>query len=174
MQRLIAFIFVSTIQYPRTLKNTIYHLNNRVPPPFFHSDTNLVLRHVLIHSVDKNHVVVVAVEISTWLFSLNILFFWCAPTPSKSLKLTRLKKSYVNHPAAVLINHCQSYSTFLFDVRCCKWPSSFLACCLATMIAHLRILFLLITNAAGMLLTPRWVSRRKVRKTNTWILASAT
>ena len=169
MHRLIAFIFLSTIQYPRTLKNTIYHLNNRVPPPFFHSDTNLVLRHVLVHSVDKNHVVVVAVELLTWLFSLNILFFCCVPTPSKSLKLTRFKKSYVNHPAAVLINHCQSYSTFLFDVRCYKWPRSFLACCLATMIAHLRVLFLLSTNAARMLLTPRWVSRRKMRNSYPYI-----
>ena len=120
MQRLIAFIFVSTIQYPRTLKNTIYHLNNWVPRPFFHSDTNLVLCHVLVHSVDKNHVVVVAVELLPWLFSLNILFFYCVPTPSKSLNLTRLKKSYVNHPAVVLINHCLSYSTFFFDVSCCK------------------------------------------------------
>ena len=33
-------IFVNTIQYPRTLKSNIYHLNKREPPPFFHSDTN--------------------------------------------------------------------------------------------------------------------------------------
>ena len=34
-QRLIAFIFVNTMQYPRTLKNNIYHSNIREPPPFF-------------------------------------------------------------------------------------------------------------------------------------------
>ena len=93
MQRLIAFIFVSAIQYARTLKNTIYNLKKRVPPPFFHPDTDLVLRHVLVHSVDKKHVMVVVVKLLTWLFSLNILFFYCVQTPSKSLKLTRFKKA---------------------------------------------------------------------------------
>ena len=34
------FIFVNTIQCPRTLKNNIYHSNKQEPPPFYHSDTN--------------------------------------------------------------------------------------------------------------------------------------
>ena len=34
----------------------------------FHLDTNPVLGHVLIHSVDKTHVLVVTVEL-IWLFS---------------------------------------------------------------------------------------------------------
>ena len=47
-----AFVLVNTMQYPPTLKNNIYHSNKRVPPPFFHSDTNPVFGHVLIHSFE--------------------------------------------------------------------------------------------------------------------------
>ena len=36
-QRLIGFILVNSVQYPRTLKNNINHWNKRVPPPLFHS-----------------------------------------------------------------------------------------------------------------------------------------
>ena len=35
-------LHVSTMQYPHTLKNSIYLSKNRGPPPFFHSDTNPV------------------------------------------------------------------------------------------------------------------------------------
>ena len=83
-ERLIAFILVNTIQYPRTLKNNIYHSNKRGPPPFFHLDTNPVLGHVLIESVNKTHVLVVTVELICLLF-LNILSFNFVPTLSKSL-----------------------------------------------------------------------------------------
>ena len=83
-QRLIAFILVNTIQYPRTLQNNIYHSNKRVPPPFFHSDTNPVFGHVLIHSFDKTHVLVVTVEL-IWLLLLNILSFNFVSTPKKFL-----------------------------------------------------------------------------------------
>ena len=69
-KRLIAFILVNTIQYPCTLKSNIYHSNKRGPPPIFHLDTNAVLGHVLIHSVDKTRVLVATVEL-IWLF-LNI------------------------------------------------------------------------------------------------------
>ena len=83
-QRFIAFILVNTTQYPRSLKNNIDDSNKRGPPPLFHSDTNPVLGHVLIHSVDKTHVLVVTVEL-IWLLFLNILFFNFVPTPKKSL-----------------------------------------------------------------------------------------
>ena len=43
-QRLIAFILVNTIQYPRI---SIYHSKRRGPPAFFHSDTNPILSHFL-------------------------------------------------------------------------------------------------------------------------------
>ena len=53
-QRLIAFIYVNMIQHPDILKNNMNHLSKRGPSPFFHSDTNLVLGNVLVHSVEKN------------------------------------------------------------------------------------------------------------------------
>ena len=46
---IIVFIFVNTIQYAHNLESNIF-LNKLGPPPFFHSDTNLVLGHVLVHS----------------------------------------------------------------------------------------------------------------------------
>ena len=67
------------IQYLHTLKNNIYHSNKRGPPPFFHSDTNPVLGHVLIHSVEKTHVLVVHVEL-IWLLFLIIPSFNFAST----------------------------------------------------------------------------------------------
>ena len=94
-QRLIAFILVNPIQYPHTLKNNIYHSNKRIPPPFFYSDTNPVLGHVLIHFVDKTHVLVLTVEFICFLF-LSILSFNFFPTPNKSLRLKRFRKSHVN------------------------------------------------------------------------------
>ena len=80
------------LQYQPTLKNNIYHLNKRGPPAFFYSDTNPVLGHVLVHSVDKTHVLVVTVEL-IWLLFLNILSFNFVPTPNKSLRFTRFRRS---------------------------------------------------------------------------------
>ena len=80
------------LQYQPTLKNNIYHLNKRGPPAFFYSDTNPVLGHVLVHSVDKTHVLVVTVEL-IWLLFLNILSFNFVPTPKKSLRFTRFRRS---------------------------------------------------------------------------------
>ena len=136
-QSLIAFIFVNTIQYPSILRNNIYHSNKRGPTAFFHLDTNPLIGHALVHSVDKTHVLVVTVEL-IWLLFLNILSFNFVPTPRKSLRFTRFRRSYVNHPAVVLTNHCQSYTVFLLDVRCSKWPWSFFCSCFFPMIVHLR------------------------------------
>ena len=82
--RLIACIVVIKMQYPHTLKNNIYHSNKRRPPPSSHSDTNPVLGHVLIHSVDKAHALAVTEEL-IWLLFLNILYSNFVPTTSKSL-----------------------------------------------------------------------------------------
>ena len=101
MQRLIAFIFVNTIQYSRTLKSNIYHSNKRGTPSCFHSDTNPVIDHALVHSVDKTYVLVVTVEL-IWLLFLNILSFNFVPIPRKSLRFTRFGRSYENHPVVVL------------------------------------------------------------------------
>ena len=111
-QRLIAFIFVNTIQYPYTLKNNIDHSNKLVSPSFFHSDTNAALGHLLVHSVDKTHVLVVTAEF-IWLLFLNILSFNFVPTRTKSLRFARFRRSYVNRPAVVLIK-----VTLLFCLIC--------------------------------------------------------
>ena len=112
-QRLIAF---DTIQYPRILKNNIYHSEKLGPPPFFHLDTNPGVGHVPIHCVGKTHVLVVTVEF-IWLLFLNILSFNFVPTPNKSLRLTRFRRNYVNRAAIVATNHT-SYAAFLLNVRC--------------------------------------------------------
>ena len=78
-----------------------------------------ILGHVLVHFVDKTHVLVVSVELIGLLF-LNIFSFNFAPTPNKSLRFSRFRGSYVNRPAVILTNHCESYTTFLLDVRCLK------------------------------------------------------
>ena len=126
-----------------------------------HLDTNPVLGHVLIYSVDKTHVLVVTVEL-IWLLFLNILSFNFLPTPNKFLKLKRFRKSYVNRPDVVLTNHT-SYTAFLLDVRCAVECGHvpFYCSCLSPMLVHLCDLFLLSTPVARMLLTSRWVSRRK-------------
>ena len=121
MQRLIAFIFVIMIKYPRTLKNNIYRSKKQRPPPFFHLDTIPAIGHALVHSVDKTYVLLVTVDL-IWLLFLNILSFNFVAAPRKSLKFTRFIRSYVNRPSVVLTNHCQSQTAFLLDVRCSKLP----------------------------------------------------
>ena len=148
------------MQYPRTPKNNIYHSNKRGPPPFFHPDTNPVVGHVLVHSVDKTHVLVVIVEL-IWLLFLNILSFNFVPTPKKSLRFTRFRRSYGNRAAAVLTNHCQSYTAFLLDVHCSKWPRSFF---LQLFVPNDSGFTMLSTRVARMLLTPR-VGKQN---TNSW------
>ena len=149
------------MQYPCTLKSNIYHSNKRGPPPFFRLDTNPVLGHVLINSVDKTQVLVVTVEL-IWLLFLNIISFNFAETLNKFLMLKRFRKNYVNRSDVVLTNHT-SYIAFLLDVRCAVQCGHvpFFSSCLYPMLEHLRNLFLLSTPVPRMLLTPRWVSRRK-------------
>ena len=92
-------------------------------PPFLHSDTNLVLGHVLVYFADKTHVLVVTVDL-IWLFFLNIHSFNFVPTPNKSLKFTRLRRSYVNRPAVVLIK-----VTLLFGLMCIVQRATLIFCC---------------------------------------------
>ena len=122
-QKLIVFIFFKTIQQPRTLKNNIYHSNKWGPPLFLHLDTDPTIGHTLVDSVDKTHVLDVTVDL-IWLLFLNMPFFNFVATPRKSLKFTRFIRSYVNRPAVVQTNHCQSVTAFLLDVRCSNLPCS--------------------------------------------------
>ena len=134
----------------------IFHSNIRGPPPFFYSDTNPVLGHIVVHSVDKTHGLVVTLEL-IWLF-LNISSFNFVSAPNKSLRFTRFRRSYVNHPAVVPIKF-----TLLFFCLMCSVQSGhvpFSCSCLSPMIVHLRTLYLS-TPVARMKLTQRWISRRK-------------
>ena len=144
-QRLIAFILVYTMQYPRTLNSNIHHSNRREPPPFVHSNINI-----------WTHILVATVELISLSF-LNILFFNFS---NKSLRFARSRRSYVNRTAFVLTNHCESYnffcqSYFVLDVHCSKRSLFFSCSYLFPMIVHLRNLFLLSTRVAQMLLSPR-------------------
>ena len=105
------------------MKNNIYNSNKWGPPLFLHLETNPVIGHALVHSVDKTHILEETVDL-IWLLFLNILSFNFVATPRKSLRFTRFIRSYVNRPAVVLTNHCQSYTAFLLDVRCSKLPCS--------------------------------------------------
>ena len=75
-----------------------------------------ILGHVLVHSVEKTHVLVVTVELIS-LFFLNNFFFKFVPIPNKSLRFTRFRSSYVNCTAVVRNNHCQSYRLRFFFLQ---------------------------------------------------------
>ena len=119
------------------MKNNIYRSSKWEPPLFLHLDTNPVIGHALVHSVDKTHVLDVKVDL-IWLLFLNILSFNFAATSRKFIRFTRFIRSYVNRPAVVLTNHCQSYTAFLLDVRCSKLRLPFLCSCFFPMIVHFR------------------------------------
>ena len=89
-------------------------------------------------------------------------FQLCFNAEQISVRLARFKRSYVYHPAVVQTNHT-SYTPFLLDVRCTveRGHVSFFCSCLSPVVVHLRNLFLLRTSVVRILLTPRWVSRRK-------------
>ena len=87
---------------------------------------------------------------------LNRLSLSFVPTPSKSLKFTRFRRSYINYPAVVLIK-----VTLLFCLVCALQSGQFFfffCSCLSPMIVHLHNLFLFSTPVARMLLTARWAS----------------
>ena len=113
------------MQYTHTLKNNIYHSDKEGPPSFFHPDTNPVIPHALFYSVNKTNVLVVTVKL-IWLLFWNKFSFNFVPTPRKSLRFTRFRRSYLNRPAVVLTNYCQSYTAFLHGECYLKWPRSFL------------------------------------------------
>ena len=72
--------------------------------------------HVLIHSFDKIHALVVTVELIL-LLPLNILSFKvCSDTEQISVRLARFRRSYVKRPVVVLTSDT-SYTAFLLDVR---------------------------------------------------------
>ena len=63
------------------------------PPPFFHLNTNSVLVHVLVYSIDKTYVLVVTVAFSG----------------SKSHRFRKFRRRYVKPPLAARNSHCQCF-----------------------------------------------------------------
>ena len=115
-EKLIDFIFANVIQHLCILKNNIQywnikHISKRGPPPFFHSDTNLVPRNALVHPLKKIPVRLVTVELIYLLF-LNILSVNFIQTPSKSLRIRKFRRSNVHRSVVVQTNHCQSCTVF--------------------------------------------------------------
>ena len=79
-----------------------------------------MLGHVLVHSVDKTHVLDVTVELIR-LFFLNILSFNFVPTPNKSLRFRGFRGNYKprNYCSNQLLSKFALF--FLLDVRYSKW-----------------------------------------------------
>ena len=121
---------------------------------FFIQYESCVHAHVLVHSIDKTHALVVTREF-IWFLFLNILSFNFVPTLNKYLRFTRFRRSYVNHPYVALIKVTLIFC-FLFKVTTFHFLS-----CLSPMMVHLHKLFLLSTPFARISLTLRWLSRQK-------------
>ena len=98
-ETIITFISVDTIQKSLILWTNIDYSSKRRPPLFFHLDTSPRYGNSLVHSVNKTHILVVAVKL-IWLFFLNILSFNFVQTPNKSKN--------VNCPVDVSSNRCDS------------------------------------------------------------------
>ena len=147
------------MQYPRTLENKIHHSNKRRPPPFFHSDINPVLDHVLIHFVNKAHALTVTVEL-IWLLFLNNLLQLCSNARQITVRLPGFRRSFVLWPAVVLTNHTSYTASLLYARWAVQSDHIYFVFCSSCLYPF----FLLSTPVARMLLTPRWESRQKVVK----------
>ena len=100
-----------------------------------------------------------------WLLFLDILSFNFDQTPNKSLRFRKFRRSYAHLSVVFQTNHCQICTAFFCLMSAVQSrPHSFLffcGCFVSLTIVQLRDPFLLNTPVAQMLLTPRWVSRRK-------------
>ena len=86
----------------------------------------------------------------------------CSNAEQILVRLARFRRSYINRPAVVLTT---AQATLLFCLICAvlfKVATFLFFCnCLSPTIVYLRNRFLLNTAVAGILLTSRWVRRRK-------------
>ena len=99
--------------------------NQRGPLPFFHLDANPALGHVLVHSVDKPHDLVVIVEL-IWLLSLNVLSFNFISTPNKSLLVWQDLEEAMETALLLFLVTTQVHCFFALPApRCSKWSRSF-------------------------------------------------
>ena len=149
------------IQHPDILKNNINYSGKRGPPPFFIRIPVLYLETFWSILSKITHVLVVTEEL-IWLLFLNILSFNYVQTTNKSLRFRKFRRSYTyTSLLSFKPTTMKCRLLFLLDVHCWKRPYSIFYCFVSITIVHLRNLFLLSTLVAQMLLTPRWVSRRK-------------
>ena len=120
------------IQHPCILKNNIQHqniehLSKRGPPPFFHSDTNLVLGNALVHPFEKNPFLVVTVEL-IWLLFLNMLSFNFMQTPDLGYYLLgseNLEEAMYTALLSFKPTIVKDVLLFLLGLHCPKCPHSF-------------------------------------------------
>ena len=90
-----------------------------------------------------------------------MLSFNFLQTPNKSLRFTKFRRSNIHHSVIVQVNQCQIALLCFPWCALSKVSTLFFCGCLPPRIVHLRNLFLLSTPVVQMLLTPRWLSRRK-------------
>ena len=110
----VSLLIQFNIHAPWLIASTI-HMNEN----HHHSSIQIPIRgHVLVHFVEKTHVLFVTVE-QIWLLFLNIFF------STLFQHWSRFRRGYVNCTAVVLTNYCQSYTAFLLDVRFSKVPRFF-------------------------------------------------
>ena len=144
------------MQHQGILKNSMNHLSKRGPPSFFHSDTNLVVGNVLVHSVEKSSCSQVVTDKLIWLLFLNILSFNYVQTTNKSLRFRKFRRSYTyTSLLSFKPTTMKCRLLFLLDAHCSKRTYFIFCCCFYVTIVHLRNIFLLSTSVAQMSLTPR-------------------
>ena len=116
-ETIITFISVNKLQHPLILKNNIDYSSKMGPPPFFHSDINPVLCHVLVHSIDMFWL-----EQWDWFSFCSWIYFHSTLFKRRSnlLGSKDLEEAMCTtlFPVVVSTNHCQSFNAFWLDIRC--------------------------------------------------------
>ena len=123
----------------------------------------LILQLALVKILDIYIYIYIYIGELFWLLFLNKLSFNYVQTTKKSLRFRKFRRSYTyTSLLSFKPTTMKCRLILLLDAHCRKRLYSILCCCLPVTIVHLRNLFLLNTLVAQMLLTPRWVSRRKM------------
>ena len=151
-----------TIQYPHTWRTTStiqtnvghYHFFNRIPILYLATFWSIQLTKPMFWLRNSGIGLIVVLEYS--------FFQLCSNTELGSLRFTRFRRSYVNRTAHTDALPITVKVKLLFCLMCAVQSGHVpFFNCLSPMIVHLRNLFLLSKPPAQMVLTPRWVSRRK-------------
>ena len=137
----------------------IGHSSKRWLPPFLHSDTNRVLGHDLVRSVNKIHVLVGNSEIN-WVVILEYTFFRLFSNIEQISRVQKIQKKLCRLPYCCSKQPLLKLHCFLFCLMCDVQSGCVLFCSyLSPMICVTYFFFS--TPASPMLSTPKRVSRRK-------------